>query len=116
MFSNLCPLANPSKHICSFNISESICSVNSCKPVRSVDSSNPMCTVDGLRSVRPVTKSVLPVDALRPVRSVNFNKIVGTVNSNTHALVRLVSSSNFVRPVDIHTVNSNKPFHPVNSS
>ena len=125
---NVCkPLlpVNPSKHICSFNFSEPIRSVSSCKPVRPVDFSNPMCTVDDLRSVRPVnfSKSVRPVDALKLVRSVKFNKIICPVNSdkperlvNSSTLVYPVNSSNFVLPVDIHTVDSNKPLRPVNSS
>ena len=125
---NVCkPLlpVNPSKHICSFNFSEPIRSVSSCKPVLPVDLSNPMCTVDGLRSVRPVnfSKSVRPVNALKLVRSVNFNKIICPVNSdkperpvNSSILVHPVNSSNFVLPVNIHTVDSNKPLHPVNSS
>ena len=43
-----------------------------------------MLTVDVVRSLRlgGYSKSVRPADALKPVRSVNFNKIVCTVNSN----------------------------------
>ena len=129
---DLCPVnvckpllhVNPSKHMCSFNFSEQMGFVNSCKPVLPVDSSNSMCTVDILRSAHPVnsSKSVLPVDALKPVRSTIFNKIVCTVNSNkpghpviSSTLVRPANSSKFMRSVDVHTVNSNKPLCPVNS-
>ena len=90
---------------------------SSCKLVRPVDFSNPMCTVDGLRAGRPdnFSKSVrlVDVDVLKLVRSVNFNKIICPVNSDkperpviSSALVCPVNSSDFVFPVDIHTVDS----------
>ena len=116
---NVCkPLSpvNPSKHTCSFNFSG---------PVHPVDFSNPICTVDGLRLVRPLnfSKSARPIDALKLVRSVNFNTIICPDKSdkperpvNSSILVHPVNSSNFVLPVNIHTVDSNKPLHPVNSS
>ena len=54
-----------------------------------------MCTVYVLTSVLPVisSKSVRPVDALKPTRSVNFNKIVFTVNANEpgHSILLLFS-------------------------
>ena len=54
-----------------------------------------MRTVYVLRSVLPVnsSKSVRPVDALKPTSSVNFNKIVFTVNSNEsgHLILLLLS-------------------------
>ena len=54
-----------------------------------------MCTVYVLRSVLPVNSSkfVRPVDPLKPTRSVNFNKIVFTVNSNEpeHSILLLLS-------------------------
>ena len=48
------------------------------------------------------------------MRSVNFNRIIFLVNSDKPE--RPVNSSNFVFPVDIHTLDSNKPLRPVNSS
>ena len=50
-----------------------------------------MLTVDVVRSLRlgGYSKSVRPADALKPVRSVNFNKIVCTVNS-TKLLILLI--------------------------
>ena len=143
---NVCKLlspVNPSKHTCSFNFSEPvhpvdfsnpICTVdglrlvrplNFSKSARPIDFSNPICTVDGLRLVRPLnfSKSARPIDALKLVRSVNFNTIIYPDNSdkperpvNSSILVHPVNSSNFVLPVNIHTVDSNKPLHPVNSS
>ena len=64
-----------------------------------------------------------PVDAHKHVRSINFSIIICSVKSNkperpvsSSALLYPVNSSNFVLPVDIHPVDSNKPLRPVNSS
>ena len=51
------------------------------------------------------SKNVRHVDTRKPVCSINSSK-----------LVRLVNYNNFVLPVDICTVDSNKPLRPVNSS
>ena len=57
-------------------------------------------------SNKPVnSKNVRPVDTRKTVCCVNSSTLISPVNSN-----------NFVLPVDICTIDSNKSLHPVNSS
>ena len=95
--------------------------MNSNKILRTVTSDKPINS----NVARPInsSKTVYPVNSSKPERLVDVCKSVRPFNSNkpgcpisSNTLVRSVNSSNFVHPVDIRTVDYNKPFRPVINS
>ena len=101
----LLPPVNPSKHICTFNISEPTRFVTSCKPDLILAN---LCILLMLLNFYVVLISI------KFLITVNSNNSGRPINSTT--LVHPVNFSNVVRPVDIRPVDSNKHLHPVSSS